>query len=139
MNLKIQLVKTKKEYSDILDIRKNVFVEEQRVPLSIEIEHEDDSSHVICYLNEKPVGTGRWRQSSFGIKLERFAVLKQYRNCGIGKEIVYFILSQISSNKTIYLHAQEAVINFYKKLGFTVSGKQFYEADILHSKMIYKP
>ena len=51
--------------------------------------------------------------------------------------IVNFILSEISSNNTIYLHAQEAVVNFYKKLGFKVSGKKFYEADILHSKMIY--
>ena len=57
---------------------------------------------------------------------------------GIGKQIVNFILSQISSNKTIYLHAQEAVVDFYKKLGFEVMGEQFLEADILHSKMVYK-
>ena len=66
-------------------------------------------------------------------------MLKRYRNFGIGKEIVNFILSQISSNKIIYLHAQEAVVDFYRKLGFSVSGKQFFEADIRHSKMIYKP
>ena len=91
----------------------------------------------ICYLDKFPVGTGRWRDTKNGIKLERFAVLKDFRNNGIGKEIVNFILSEISSNNTIYLHAQEAVVDFYKKLGFKVSGKKFYEADILHSKMIY--
>jgi predicted GNAT family N-acyltransferase len=124
MNLKIQLVKTKEEYDDILEIRKQVFVREQNVPESIEIEYESVSSHVICFLNGDPVGTGRWRKSDSGL--------------GIGKEIVNFILSQISSNKTIYLHAQEAVVDFYKKLGFSVSGKQFFEANIPHSKMIYK-
>ena len=139
MNLKIQLVKTKKEDEDILDIRKEVFVKEQSVPKSIEIEYESSSFHVICILDKTPVGTGRWRESELGIKLERFAVLKKYRGLGIGKEIVNFILSQISSNKIIYLHAQEAVVDFYKKLGFSVSGKQFFEADIPHSKMIYKP
>ena len=138
MNLKIQLVKTKQEYDDILEIRKQVFVREQNVPESIEIEYERVSSHVICFLNGDPVGTGRWRRSDFGIKLERFAVLKKYRGLGIGKEIVNFILSQISSKKTIYLHAQEAVVDFYKKLGFEVLGEQFTEADILHSKMVYK-
>ena len=138
MNLKIQLVKNKEEYEDILEIRKKVFIREQNVPESIEIEYENVSSHVICFLDGNPIGTGRWRESDFGIKLERFAVLKKYRGLGIGKEIVNFILSQISSNKTIYLHAQEAVVDFYKKLGFNVSGKQFYEADIPHSKMIYK-
>lgn len=137
MNLKIQLVKTKKEYKDILEIRKKVFVEEQNVPLNIEIEHEEDSKHVICFIDQLAVGTGRWRKTKNGIKLERFAVLTDFRNKGIGKEIVNFILSEISSNNTIYLHAQEAVVNFYKKLGFKVSGKKFYEADILHSKMIY--
>lgn len=137
MNLKIQLVKTKEEYRDILDIRKKVFIEEQNVPLNIEIEYEENSNHVICYLDEFPVGTGRWRNTKNGIKLERFAVLKDFRNNGIGKEIVNFILSEISSNNTIYLHAQEAVVDFYKKLGFKVSGDKFYEADILHSKMIY--
>ena len=137
MNLKIQLVKTKKEYKDILEIRKKVFVEEQNVPFNIEIEHEEDSRHVICFIDQLAVGTGRWRKTKNGIKLERFAVLTDFRNKGIGKEIVNFILSEISSNNTIYLHAQEAVVNFYKKLGFKVSGKKFYEADILHSKMIY--
>ena len=137
MNLNKQLVKTKEEYRDILQIRKKVFIEEQNVPLNIEIEYEEDSNHVICYVDKFPVGTGRWRMTENGIKLERFAVLKDFRSKGIGKEIVNFILSEISSNNTIYLHAQEAVVDFYKKLGFKVSGDKFYEADILHSKMIY--
>ena len=115
-----------------------MFVEEQNVPIDIEIEHEDESYHVICYHDDLPVATGRWRKTSFGIKLERFAVLREFRRMGIGKQIVNFILSQISSNKTIYLHAQEAVVDFYKKLGFEVLGEQFTEADILHSKMVYK-
>ena len=63
MNLKIQLVKTKEEYRDILEIRKKVFIEEQNVPSNIEIEYEKDSNHVICYLDKFPVGTGRWRNT----------------------------------------------------------------------------
>ena len=111
MNLKIQLVNTNKEYQEILNIRKLVFVEEQNVPIDIEIEYEDESHHIICYHDDFPVATGRWRETSFGIKLERFAVLHEFRGMGIGKQIVNFILSQISSNKTIYLHAQEAVVD----------------------------
>ncbi len=138
MNLKIQLVKTNKEYDDILEIRKKVFVEEQNVPISIEIEYENDSNHVICYVDKTPVGTGRWRKTSSGVKLERFAVLSNYRNKGVGTEIVNFILSEISPDNTIYLHAQDAVVNFYKRLGFVISGKNFFEANISHHKMVYK-
>ena len=46
MNLKIQLVNTNKEYQEILNIRKLVFVEEQNVPIDIEIEYEDESQPV---------------------------------------------------------------------------------------------
>ena len=138
MNLKIQLVNTNKEYEEILNIRKLVFVEEQNVPIDIEIEFEDESHHVICYNDDFPVATGRWRETSFGIKLERFAVLHEFRGTGLGRKSVNCILSQISSNKARYLHAQEAVVDFYKKLGFEVLGEQFLEADILHSKMVYK-
>ena len=138
MNLKIQLVNTKKEYKNILEIRKKVFVEEQDVPIEIEIEHENESFHVICFLDESAVATGRWRKTKHGIKLERFAVLKEYRNLGLGSKIVDFILTQVSLDDTIYLHAQEAVVNFYEKLGFKVFGEQFVEAGINHSKMIYE-
>ena len=73
-----------------------------------------------------------------GFKLERFAVLQHLRGKGIGKELVNFILNQLPANQTIYLHAQEDVIKFYQNLGFVIIGDKFLEADIVHSKMIYK-
>ena len=85
-----------------------------------------------------PVGTGRWRETSKGYKLERFAVLQEFRNKGIGRDIVKFVLDQIPPEEMIFLHAQESVIKFYKDLGFTIIGSTFIEADIVHAKMIYK-
>ena len=73
---------------------------------------------------------------SFAI-LERFAVLKSYRNLGIGKELVVYILNLLQNEEYIYLHAQDYVIDFYSKLGFKRIGSQFFEAEILHQKMIY--
>jgi len=29
-------------------------------------------------------------------------------------------------------------VNFYKRLGFVISGKNFFEANISHHKMVYK-
>ena len=85
-----------------------------------------------------PVGTGRWRKTSKGYKLERFAVLRKFRNKGIGRDIVKFVLDQIPPEEMIFLHAQESVIKFYKDLGFTIIGSTFIEADIVHAKMIYE-
>ena len=138
MNTKIQLVKTEEDYKRVLTIRRTVFIEEQNVPESLEIENEDESFHVLALFGNMPVGTGRWRKTSEGYKLERFAVLKEFRTKGIGRDIVKFVLDQISSEDMIYLHAQESVVKFYKDLGFTIIGSTFIEADIVHAKMIYK-
>jgi len=138
MNTKIQLVKTEEDYKRVLTIRRTVFIEEQNVPESLEIENEDESFHVLSLSGNMPVGTGRWRKTSEGYKLERFAVLKEFRKKGIGRDIVKFVLDQIPSEDMIYLHAQESVIKFYKDLGFTIIGSTFIEADIVHAKMVYK-
>lgn len=137
MNTKIQLVKTEEDYGLALEIRRAVFIEEQNVPESLEIENEDESFHVLATYKNIPVGTGRWRKTSKGYKLERFAVLKTFRGKGIGKEVVRFVLDQIPLNNMIYLHAQESVVKFYKDLGFTIIGSTFIEADIVHTKMVY--
>ena len=138
MNTNIQLVKTEEDYKRVLTIRRTVFIEEQNVPESLEIENEDESFHVLALYGDMPVGTGRWRKTSEGYKLERFAVLKEFRKKGIGRDIVKFVLDQIPSEDMIYLHAQESVIKFYKDLGFTIIGSTFIEADIVHAKMVYK-
>ena len=137
MNIKIELVKTKEDYRKVLDIRREVFIEEQNVPENIEIEYEDEAFHVLVSDNGQPIATGRWRKTDIGFKLERFAVLEHLRRKGVGKALVIFILNQIPNDNTIYLHAQEDVIKFYENLGFVIIGDKFLEADIVHAKMIY--
>ena len=138
MSFKIQLVKTDDDYQKILAVRRKVFIEEQNVSEDIEIEYEKEAVHFLALDNNDCVGTGRWRKTDIGFKLERFAVLQHLRGKGIGKELVNFILNQLPANQTIYLHAQEDVIKFYQNLGFVIIGDKFLEADIVHSKMIYK-
>ena len=71
MNANIQLVKTEADYNAVLDIRRTVFIEEQNVPESLEIENEDASFHVLALYDNFPVGTGRWRKTSKGYKLDK--------------------------------------------------------------------
>jgi predicted GNAT family N-acyltransferase len=123
-------------------IRQKVFVEEQNVDYDIEYdEFEDDSRHFLAVYNFVPAGAARWRHTDKGIKLERFAVLKEYRNAGIGESLLNAVLEDVGNpdNTLIYLHAQNQVIPFYEKYGFGVVGDEFEEAGILHHEMIYKP
>lgn len=123
-------------------IRLKVFVEEQRVPEEEELdEFENESKHYLVLYDGKPAGTGRWRFTGEGIKLERFAVYREFRNKGVGSALMQFILDEIrdlpdAGGKIIYLHAQLAAMPLYSKFGFSRTGGMFEEAGIQHFKMI---
>ena len=138
MKFDIKIVESDKELQSCLSIRRDVFIIEQKIPESIELDdHKIDAKYFLATLSEKPVGTARYRKLSDGIKLERFAVLGSARKLGVGSALVDFVLKDLKDEKTIYLNAQESVITFYKKLGFDSVGNIFYEAEIPHQKMVY--
>jgi len=138
MVINIKIATTKKDKGKCFSIRRDVFVKEQNISEKIEFDDENvNATYFIAQYKNIFVGTARYRLTDFGIKLERFAVLKSYRNLGIGKELVLYILNSIKDKKLIFLHAQESVIDFYSKLGFKRIGSQFFEAEIPHQKMIY--
>ena len=137
MGINVKYVNNDKEIDICLSIRRKVFVEEQNIPENIEMDDELVQSICVCaILDEQYVGTARYRETSSGIKLERFAVLKEYRGLGVGKALVKFILDNLDQDQDIYLHAQEAVVDFYLLLGFKKVNDRFYEAEIPHWKMI---
>ena len=121
-------------------IRCQVFVKEQGVDPVLEMDVFDKTaSHYLLFSNDVAVGTARWRFTEFGIKLERFAILKEFRGLGYGAQLVSAVLKDISSQeKSIYLNSQVNALNFYQKLGFVSQGSQFEEAGIYHYKMIFK-
>ena len=120
-------------------IRQNVFVEEQNVDATLEYDGKDpEATHYLLYYNSQPVGTARWRPTPNGIKLERFALLPEFRNKGIGSKLLERVMSDVSeTGKAVYLHAQEKAVTYYQRAGFKVEGEAFYEAGIRHFKMVF--
>ena len=138
MKIDINMVTTNKDYKLCLEIRRKVFVQEQNIDENLENDdHIINASYIIAFKELLPVGTARYRRTNFGIKLERFAVLKEFRCLGVGKSLLKFLLNKLSKEKKIYLNSQEKVVNFYEKSGFKKFGKIFYEAAVPHYKMIY--
>ena len=121
------------------EVRRNVFVEEQKVSREEEFdEFEKNSTHYIAFYNNQPVGTARWRTTIHGIKLERFAVLQVHRDKGIGTKVLAKVLNDVKNKpEIIYLHAQLTAVNFYKRAGFVEVGEHFWEANIEHVKMVF--
>jgi predicted GNAT family N-acyltransferase len=118
-------------------IRNTVFVGEQNCPPELERENEELSTHFLATIDGIPVGACRWRKTDAGYKLERFAVLKEYRGKGVGQALLSAVLADLPSDAAyIYLNAQLDAIALYAKFGFQTEGPQFEEAGIQHFKMV---
>lgn len=140
-DLEIRLAQNKKELDQVIDIRKTVFVNEQNVPLSLELDGLDgESEHIIVLYKNETIGCARIRFNNDKAKLERIAILKKYREKGFGKRLMHYLINYCRSKgvKEIYLHSQIYMKDFYKRLGFRTRGKPFMEAGIEHVKMYMK-
>lgn len=135
-------ISAKSDMDAAFAIRRAVFVEEQHVPAEDEYdEFETESQHFLAYLDGQPVGTARWRRTSKGVKMERFAVLAPARRKGVGQALVRAVLDDIFSQQpepieSIYLHAQVTAMPLYETFGFVAVGPQFDECGIQHYKMV---
>ena len=142
--LTLKPVTTPMDMMNVLNIRNIVFVGEQNCPYDSEVvpSEENEAKHFLIYYKETPVGTIRYRvvgERTF--KLERFAVLKEYRGKGFGKEAFLYLVKRIEEEYnpcTIYFNAQYQLLDYYKAMGFAPEGETFYEANIKHIKMVKK-
>jgi len=122
----------------VFAIRRQVFVVEQNCPPELEWEFEDESTHFLATVNGEPAGASRWRKTEKGYKLERFAVLENYRG-GVGKALVKAVLDDLPADAVyVYMHAQLPAVTLYEKFGFEKTGPEFEEAGIRHYKMVRK-
>ena len=128
----------------VTNIRELVFRKEQKVPYEEDevFEEEIESKNYLVYLKDKVIGTIRYREIGERLfKLERFAILKEYRNQGYGKQVIEFLSNMIIEKYnpcTITLNAQIQTIKFYQKCGYIPEGDIFIEAGIKHQKMNLK-
>ena len=134
--IEVNRVSTTAELEQVFTIRKVVFVGEQNCPPELEWEYEDESNHFLARVNGEPAGASRWRKTTNGYKLERFAVLKEYRGRGVGQALVKAVLNDLPTDATyIYLHAQVDAVSLYERFGFNKVGDTFEEAGIWHYQM----
>ncbi|WP_426061451.1 GNAT family N-acetyltransferase [Hymenobacter sp. B1770] len=123
-------------------IREKVFQEEQGVPASKEHDVHDrtDARHYLARAADgTPAGAARWRETENGVKLERFAVLADFRNQEIGAALLHAVLADVEAehpDAEVYLNAQLRAIPFYERHGFKKEGEMFEEANIQHYKMV---
>lgn len=138
--IRVKKIETDQELQEAFKIREIVFIDEQECPPDEEFDGLDDESiHFIAYITGEPVGTSRYRTTDKGVKLERFAVLKEHRGKGVGKRLVQTALGQIAvtfeAGTLLYMHAQLDAMPLYTRYGFEKVGDKFVEAGIEHFLM----
>jgi predicted GNAT family N-acyltransferase len=119
-------------------IRRAVFVEEQAVPVDVEVDGLDgEAEHFLARLGSLPVATARARRTPKGWKIERVAVLAPQRQLGVGRALVQGVLEHAPPGVLVYVHAQESALGFWERLGFTAEGPRFEEGGIGHRRMLF--
>ena len=135
-------VSSKDEMDISYAIRTKVFCEEQKISKEIEFDNLDHlCSHFLIFDYKKAIGTARVRQKEKSIlKIERVAVLLEFRRLKVGSILIKNIIKNymnLDDKKSIVLHSQVAVADFYKSLNFISYGNDFFEDGIPHIAMKY--
>jgi len=123
------------------NIRVDVFVKEQGVPIEAEMDEYDDiATHVLLYDNDEPAACGRIVFKDDHAVMGRIAVARDKRGKNFGRLICEKLIDIAIENKAnkIILHAQCYAIPFYEKVGFVAEGEVFDEDGIDHRKMVQK-
>lgn len=126
--------------SEVFNIRRKVFVDEQGVKEEEEFDDYDDLAvHALVYDNgnSKPVATGRVYHDGKNYRIGRIAVLKEERGKYYGDFVVRLLVNKafLSGAEEVFINAQVAAVPFYAKIGFQSYGDIFEEAGIKHISM----
>ncbi len=135
----VKQAKTEKEINGALEVRRKVFVDEQGIDIKIERDNHDwlDATPVIAVVDGNIVGAGRFISTDDGAKIQRMAVLKNFRSKGVGGKILEKLLDIIEKQnfERVYFSAQKTAKNFYEKYGFLSYGEEFEVVGLPHIMM----
>ena len=137
-NLKVEIVKWIDNHASLSMIREKVFIEEQKVTPQLEWDDRDEEAiHFLGLKNEKAIGCARAFVIENHMELGRMAVLKEYRDEGVGSALIEKAITTAKLNQlsAIYISAQCHAIDFYKRFGFEVTSEIYLDAEIPHRDM----
>ena len=135
----INLLKIPNENTkEIKEIRKVVFTDELNIPESYLFDKYDKTCDQFLIKNgEITVGALRLRKENNAIKLERMAILSEYRKMSFGIKAIYEVKKYCitKSESKIFLDSIYDIRDFYKKCGFVEIGGIFERVGLPHIKM----
>ncbi len=141
------------DLSEILKIRRNVFIEEYGIPEDMEFDRLDDvAMHAIIYEENEcwkkqseekervPVATGRIIYDGTECIIDKVAVLKEYRGRKYGDFTVKMLLSKAFTsgiNEVMTRTISEAQ-GFFRTIGFASDSQEYFDNGIRYINMTMK-
>ena len=119
-------------------LRREVFVIEQRVPPELENDQEDLTAiHMVAIQGGDVCGTLRIVRRPEHFKIGRVAVGQAFRGRGIARAMMVEAMDRYGDEaaRRFYLTAQTDKVSLYEKLGYSSFGQPFLDAGILHLAM----
>ena len=140
----IRILESEKDRLLGFKLRTEVFVNEQNVPIELELDEKDNSEHTIHigYFNvDELIGVARLiDMDKEVIHIGRVAIDKHHRGKGIGHKLILgcedIAKRVLNRDFNIELSAQVYVETFYKKLGYNrINNNIYIDAGIEHIDM----
>ncbi|GLT21433.1 acetyltransferase [Zoogloea oryzae] len=116
-------------------IRFTVFVDEQKVPVELELDEFDPlSCHALALAGDEAIGTGRLLPDGH---IGRMAVLAGWRGRGVGALLLQALIDEAKRRgmARVVLNAQTHALGFYARFGFVPEGEEYEEAGLPHRTM----
>lgn len=122
-NIELKIVATDEEYAQTMQVRRKVFVEEQKISPEKEFDGNDHSStHVLALDGGEPVGTMRIRYFNGFVKFERMCVLPSYRKTDVSAQIMKkgMIFSAEKGYEKVYGVCKKELLSRWNREGFSI-------------------
>jgi predicted GNAT family N-acyltransferase len=128
--IEVRLAQSAKDVQQCLRLRWTVFVEEQGVRPSDELDEHDrtDAVHALALLDGVPSGAARFIFAAPGVaKIQRMAVIDEVRGRGIGRALLELLEREARRRGAtrLTLWAQVRARPFYEAAGYAASGEPF--------------
>ena len=121
-------------------IRTAVFVDEQHFIDEFE-SNENQAIHIVMYLNNKAIGTSRiiYQDKHNCYVIGRFAILEEYRNKGLGSQLMKFTEQEIINrfgHIQVGISSQMPAKEFYEKSGYIATSETYLDQHCPHVWMV---
>jgi predicted GNAT family N-acyltransferase len=138
--MEIRLLETgTPEYEQMAELRMRVLLDPIGVPRSyINPEREKNDRLIGAFENDHLVGCCILSHvDNHTLQLRQMAVDTGLQKKGVGAAIIAFAenIAKEKGYTVLMMHARDAVLDFYRKCGYSIQGEQFFEVGIGHHRM----